>query len=625
MTALRNSLLLAGVALFGLAQLDAAGPPPARPAPPAGYRTVATALTTRAADIAPEAQAAQPGYLGAGVEAQNGKLVVTAVASDSPAEKAGLKEGDVILTAGGQPVAGAAALAEAVRARAPGEKLTLAVARGDTAHQLTATLAAPSRPLAPAGGAGRGGPRVILGVQVEPVDEGLKLTSVTAGRPAEKAGLKAGDVLTAIDGESLAGATAMRGVAERKAGDVIKLTVLRGGKSFEARATLIADPTAGPGRGGRGGQRPDWDTRGGLTVFRKPAYKLAVVAVEFPDVKHNDKITARHWEESLFSTGTYTSASATGQRVHGSMNDYYREQSCGALRVEGKVFDWVQVSKKREAYGQQGSNRNALLTEALDKLLARDGEAALDGYDGIFYLYAGARVQTQRGGLFWPHRSSVAHNGKRWAYFICPEGGRTMASISVITHEFGHMLGLPDLYARPEQPGSEGLGVWCTMSVGHGQNGKPLHISAYCKVRLGWLTPAVIDPRTKQKLVLSPVFGSTKECYKVLLRPDGSEYLLLENRTKRGFDRDLPAEGLLIWRVTDGRVVLEESHGIGGPAGPSQHLMSVPYPSRSNTAFTPLTTPSSKSLKGGGLPCWITNIKRLPDGRITFHVGYEYL
>src|SRR5262249_51798571 len=154
------------------------------------------------------------------------------------------------------------------------------------------------------------------------------------------------------------------------------------------------------------------------------------------------------------------------------------------------VFDWVKVSKKRGEYAQTGNNRTALLTEALDKLQARDGADALEGYDGIFFMYAGGRVQTQRGGLYWPHRSRVSHKDKRWDYFICPEGGARMASISVITHEFGHMLGLPDLYARPETPGAEGLGVWCTMSVGHGQDGKPLHISAWCKIRLGWLTPA---------------------------------------------------------------------------------------------------------------------------------------
>jgi hypothetical protein len=265
-----------------------------------------------------------------------------------------------------------------------------------------------------------------------------------------------------------------------------------------------------------------------------------------------------------------------------------------------------------------------LLTEAMDKLLARDGEEALEGFDGLYFLYAGGRYQTRRGGLYWPHRANVRHKGKSWAYFICPEGSNNIASISVITHEFGHMLGMPDLYARPENPGEEGLGRWCTMSTGHGQDGKPLHFSAWCKEQLGWLKPVEIDPRVKQKIVLGPVNGSRTECVKVPLRADGSEYLLLENRRRIGFDKDLMAEGLLIWRVLNGRPILEESHGIPGPAGPQTFLGSVPYPSGSNTSFTPHTTPSSKSLKGGGYPVYITNIQKLPDGRVAFHVGYEY-
>src|SRR5262245_1036441 len=155
-------------------------------------------------------------------------------------------------------------------------------------------------------------------------------------------------------------------------------------------------------------------------------------------------------------------------------------------------------------------------------------------------------------------------------------------------------------------------------------NGRPQHFSAWCKERLGWLKPAVIDPAGRQKLVLAPVESAPAQCFKVLLRPDGSEYLLLENRRKSGYDTGLPGEGLIIWRVVDGRPILEESHGVAGPSGPMRYLNAVPYPSPSNNAFTPYTTPSSKSLKGGGLPVHITNIRTLPDGRITFFIGYEF-
>ena len=134
----------------------------------------------------------------------------------------------------------------------------------------------------------------------------------------------------------------------------------------------------------------------------------------------------------------------------------------------------------------------------------------------------------------------------------------------------------------------------------------------------------MIDPAVPQKLILSPIYKSPRECYKVPALPDGSEYFLLENRRKKGFDQSLPAEGLLIWRVVGNRPILEESHGVGGAAGPRMFLNFVPFPSTANDSFTPYTTPSSRSQLGGGLPVYLTNIHRLDDGRITFHVGYEY-
>src|SRR5438067_3726140 len=173
----------------------------------------------------------------------------------------------------------------------------------------------------------------------------------------------------------------------------------------------------------------------------------------------------------------------------------------------------------------------------------------------------------------------------------------------------------------------EGVGLWCAMSQQIG-GGRPQHFCAWSKEQLGWLKPVVIDPRVKQKLILSPVEDDPTQCFKVMIKADGSEYFLLENRQKRDWDSGLPAEGLLIWRVIPGnpnqKVFLEESHGITGRGGPNQALSSVPYPSPSNNAFTPQTVPSSKSVTGGGLPVYVTNVRQLPDGRVTFHIGYEY-
>jgi M6 family metalloprotease-like protein len=309
------------------------------------------------------------------------------------------------------------------------------------------------------------------------------------------------------------------------------------------------------------------------------------------------------------------------------MYDYYFEQSYGHLKIEGKAFPHVEVSKKRDEYQAAGVDKNVFLKEALDKLIEREGKDALKDFDGVFYIFAGDRVaNAPRGGLYWPHRSRVTHSSstRGWDYFICPEmSGSRMNNISVFCHEFGHMLRLPDLYARPENPGSEGLGVWCAMSNQVG-NGKPQHFSAWCKEKLEWVKPAVVDPTVKQKIALAPIESSPKECVKVLCRTEGSEYFLLENRGNKGFDASLPAHGLLIWRVVNNRPILEKAHGIEGPRGPGLFTQSVPFPNESNRSFTPFTTPSSRSQLGGGLPVWITNIEKLPDGKIGFSLGYEY-
>ncbi len=578
------------------------------------FRTVENAVTTRISRAAPEPT--QPAYLGVNLDADaDGRAVVAQVDPFSPAARAGLAAGDVLTALDGKPVAGPASVRELLAGKAPGASVQVTAVRPDKNDEkqvktveATVALAAVSHPMT-------GVRRAIMGVRMAPGDaDGAHVDQVTPGLPAAAAGLKAGDVIVAVNDRPVTGPDRMaETLSDRKPGDVVWLTVKRRGAEVGFILKLTTDPTeAAPFR---------WDDRQ-PGVWDKPVYRLAVVPVEYPDVKHNDKVSVKDWETALFSTGVYDDQSPTGQKVYGSLNDYYLEQSCGVFHVEGKVFDWVPVERKRAAYGED-SNRFALLTEVLDKLQDRDGKDALKDFDGVFFVYAGERVQTMRGGLYWPHRSVVRYRGKSWSYFICPEGGEHMASISVVCHEFGHMLGLPDLYSQtPDQPG---LGVWCTMSVGHGQDGKPLHFCAWCKEQLGWIKPAVLDPTVKQKLILSPIENSSKECCKVLLRPDGSEYLLLENRTRKGFDRDLPGEGLLIWHVADGRPILEESHGVLTPDGPQRFLGAVPYPSAANNAFTPYTTPSSKAVSGGGLPVHITNIRRLPDGRITFLIGYEFV
>jgi M6 family metalloprotease-like protein len=603
---------------------------PAGPGPDlADYRTVETAITARISQASP-GRAGQTGYLGVNVARDAaGKLVIAEVQPASPGDKAGLKSGDVVSQLDGQPVATTEGFRAGLQSKGVGETVTIGVVRDGKSLEVKATLTALSKPMR------LGVERALFGARLGEAkeNEGAPIESITPESPAASAGLKVGDHILKINGEALNRAAELSdAVAERKPGDVLTVTYRRDNKEAEVKVTLAADRGQGfGGRGFGGGFGGGGFGRGGEAPFnptpwKKDVLRLAVVRFEFSDTKHNDKIAAGDWEQALFSRNTYANKeNVTGQTVHGSLNDYFQEQSAGALRIEGKVFDWVELSKKRGDYSQGSgtSNRAAPLIEAVDKLLTRDGKEALKDFDALFFIYAGDMVRSNRGAVYYPHAGAFQSQGKRWNYLLAPEGGSRMTPLNGYVRECGLLLGLPSLAARTENVGSEGCGAWCLMSNPL-TTGRPQHLCAWCKETLGWVKPVIIDPTVKQKLILAPIEDSAKECFKVLVKPDGSEYFLLENRKKKGFDADLPGEGLLIWRVVNGKPVLEESHGIEGAAGPRTLAEHIPYPSPANNAFTPLTTPSSVSPKGGGLPVHITEIRRLADGRITFQIGYEY-
>ena len=80
-------------------------------------------------------------YLGVKVtDAETGGAKVTSVETNSPADKAGLKVGDIVTKVGGQTIGGSEGLVAAVQAGAVGQNLQLTVTRGNSDQTLTAVL-----------------------------------------------------------------------------------------------------------------------------------------------------------------------------------------------------------------------------------------------------------------------------------------------------------------------------------------------------------------------------------------------------------------------------------------------------------------------------------------------------
>ena len=122
----------------------------------------------------------------------------------------------------------------------------------------------------------------------------------------------------------------------------------------------------------------------------------------------------------------------------------------------------------------------------------------------------------------------------------------------VFKHEFGHCLGLPDLYdldsheANDDDPWA-GLGDYCLMAKGEG-------LSAWCKYRLGWVEAQSLNG-LDEELVEFPRTADTQTVWKIDLNRLGSEYFLIEHRGQDDTYESLFGFGLLIYHVDETRSV----------------------------------------------------------------------
>ncbi|TET33794.1 MAG: M20/M25/M40 family metallo-hydrolase [Planctomycetota bacterium] len=85
----------------------------------------------------------------------------------------------------------------------------------------------------------RGSYRPFVGIGYDTPGDGLRLTSVVKGSPADKAGLKKGDLITAMDKHKLGGSRRLSEIlSEYKPGDAVEVTVKRGKKTMKLKITL---------------------------------------------------------------------------------------------------------------------------------------------------------------------------------------------------------------------------------------------------------------------------------------------------------------------------------------------------------------------------------------------------
>ncbi|MCE5273344.1 M6 family metalloprotease domain-containing protein [bacterium] len=298
-------------------------------------------------------------------------------------------------------------------------------------------------------------------------------------------------------------------------------------------------------------------------------------------------------------TGTYSQEefqnNLFGANPNGSMIDYYKEISYGQFELSGQVYGWFDSGKEKAYY----VDNNVPYEFVRDVVAQADPSVDFsqydnDGPDGVpnsgdddgfvdavyvicpgyedneaFHAHMWTLEDAQLGAYETDDPAAGGGTIKINAYGITeeqysPDGENyQIQPIGTLCHEFGHLLGLTDLYDRtddtkePDFRSSEGIGQWGLMGSGNygatGDNpGKPVQMCAWNKIQLGWLSPTVV---TADGQVSLAQVETTPAALKIWEDPFHSfRYFLIENREAVGFDSEIPSSGLLIYHVDESRV-----------------------------------------------------------------------
>jgi serine protease Do len=166
--------------------------------------------------------------------------LVSSVDPGGPADKAGLKTGDVILNVNGKPVVASGDLPAVIGDATPGAKVTLGIWRQGKAQELTAQLGDASEKVSQLAQRDEAVGKGKLGLALRPLQPDERAQASVAGGllveqaagPAAKAGIQPGDVLLAVNGTQVKSVEQVRALLAKSDKSVALLIQRDGSKIF---------------------------------------------------------------------------------------------------------------------------------------------------------------------------------------------------------------------------------------------------------------------------------------------------------------------------------------------------------------------------------------------------------
>lgn len=261
----------------------------------------------------------------------------------------------------------------------------------------------------------------------------------------------------------------------------------------------------------------------------------------------------------------------------GSARDYYMDASQGQFTPVFDVYGPVTLSRKHTDFPSGDGEKHYDMARTMIKEAAAllDAEVDFSAYDlnddgnvdSIYLLFPGY-AQSNGGGedTIWPHKSSISgsviHDGVYLKTYACSselrgKSGTDRSGIGTFCHEFGHVLGFPDLYPTVNNAKHKTLDTWDIMDYGaYNNNGHtPPAYSAYERFFFGWTKPLILN--TPNHYYIKDI-QTTNACGIITQdgtsnldgsQPQPNVFYLVENRQNNGWDTYLPGHGLMITKI----------------------------------------------------------------------------
>lgn len=336
---------------------------------------------------------------------------------------------------------------------------------------------------------------------------------------------------------------------------------------------------------------------GGLNTEGRSTYptigqgnRSLVVLVEFQDVSFTVENPKEYYTRQLNERG-FSDYQAVGSAI-----DYYIASSNGLYVPQFDVYGPVKVSKEASQFAGMGDDNMKLFIEESLTQLHESGEVDFSNYDldddgivdTVFFYYAGYGKADSETETIWPHQydyrwcgsnagaNRLTFDEKKVGPYACAneldgynpvthrnpwkDGSEPwIGGIGTFVHEYGHVLGLPDLYdvEYSEDVKVVTPGKWDVMDAGsYNFNGCiPPLMSAYEQWVCHWIE--FTDAADANHYDVNALGVSDNPSAVRIRIPKNSaqttfepEYFVIEARDNSStWDKCFPESGLLVWRI----------------------------------------------------------------------------